>query len=289
MSSLTIASAQIKLSYKPKKGSTYEHKSEMTMSIKQNVMGQEINMEMEMDVTYLMEIKSKTSQETHVQLTYKDFVYIVSSPMMSMGYDSKNPVENPSEMDIMLDKMFRNVAGSTFTLVINPDGSVKSVSGMDAIREKILKSISGDGQLAQQIAGQMVGQQFDDQSMKSTFDHSFKIYPDRAVKAGDSWNSKNATVMSGMAANITTTYTLKEVSKKKADVVLSSEVEMLPSETMEGKITGTQTGTMLLDTDTGISSISEITQNMKGAVTTMGMEIEMEINSKSKITTKLIK
>jgi len=106
ISGLTISSAQIKLSFNPPKGKKYEYRQETIQSVKQNVMGQEIPMETEMSTTYLMEIKDKTPQETQTQLTYRDLVFIVSSPIVKIGYDSRNPIENPSEMDQMFSKMF---------------------------------------------------------------------------------------------------------------------------------------------------------------------------------------
>ena len=166
MLSIITVSAQMKLSFNPAMGTKYEYNMEVVQDIKQNVMGQEVPVKSEMNSTYLMEIKNKTPQEIHVQFTYLRFTFIVSNPMMNIKYDSKNPTENPSEMDRMFGKMFSTLIDKPFTAVFAPDGSVKSISGMETIIKNMLDAISADGQLAAQLGAQM-SQQFNEEAMKS--------------------------------------------------------------------------------------------------------------------------
>ena len=292
VSGLTIASAQVKLSFNPEKGKKYEYQTEMVQNLKQNVMGQEIQVETEMSFNYLMEVKDKTPQEIHLQFTYRDVSFIVSSPMMKMGYDSKNPVENPSEMDNNLSKMFSKMLNASFMAVVAPDGSVKSVTGMDAISESMTNALTNDGQAAAQMGAQMK-LQFSDDALKKMFEQSFKTYPDKAVKKGDSWNMENAisttTNNMNMNTNIKTKYTLKEVSKNMATVAVEGELEIIFPENIEGTLAGTQTGTILIDTKAGLPVTSDISQNMNGVIKMQGMEIQMETNTKMKSTTKEVK
>ena len=288
MSGLTIGSAQVKLSFNPEKGKKYEYQTVAIQNIKQNVMGQEIPVEVEMSTKYLMEIKDKTSQEITVQFTYHEMAYIVSSPMMKMGYDSKNPVENPTDIDKMLGKMFEKMIGQSVMVVIAPDGSVKSLSGMDAIGESMISAISADGQMIAQLGAQMK-QQFNDNAMKSSFEQMFKIYPGNAVKVGESWTVENTTVINNMNTGLKTKYTLKSVSKNIATIAVAGEIEMNPGAGMEGKLTGTQTGTMTVDTQTGVSVTGDVSQNMKGAFKVQGMDMQMELTSKTKTSIKEVK
>ena len=285
MSGLSIIPAQVKLAFNPSKGAKYEYQTEMIQNIKQSFMGQEMPIETEMNVTYLMEIREKTTQEAQVQVTYSDVAYIVSSPMMKMGYDSKNPIENPSEMDQILAKMFSNMIGQSFMLLIASDGSVKSVTGMDAISENMIKAVSANGQMALQLGASM-RQQFSDDAMKSSFEQSFKIYPANVVKAGDSWNTDYTMTMNNMNTNVKTKYILKDVSRNMATVAAESDIEMSASVEMEGKLTGTQTGTMIVDARTGMPVTSDMSQNIKGAVKTQGIDVQMELVSKAKTSIK---
>jgi hypothetical protein len=287
-SGLTLVSAQVKLSFNPAKDTKYEYAMQMVQTIEQNAMGQKIPMETEMDMTYLMEIKGKTPQETQAQFTYRDIAYILSSPMMKMGYDSKNPVENPSEMDRMLSKIFSTLIGKPFTLNIAPDGSVKSVTGMNAIAENMTKAVAADGQMAAQVSA-AVKQQFSDAAMKNMFEQSLKIYPANAVKPGDSWNVENTMAISGMNTTVKTKYTLKEVRKNEVTIAVEATMDMQSGAGMEGKLTGTQTGTMLVDVKTGMPVSGELSQNIKGSVKTQGIDVLMDMNTKTKMSTKEVK
>ena len=203
---LTVASAQIKLSFNPEKGKKYEYQTEVIQNIKQNLMGQEVPMEMKISITCLMEIKDKTSQEAQVQFTYQDVAYIISSPMMKMEYDSKNPVENPSEIDKALERAFSNLINKQFLMVIAPDGSVKSVTAVDAVAENAANTSAANWQVDAQIAAQ-INQQFSGDAMKNMFEQSFKMYPANAVTAGDSWNIEGTTTINNMNTSLKTKYT----------------------------------------------------------------------------------
>ena len=288
MSGLTIVSAQVKLSFNPSKGAKYEYQTEMIQNIKQAFMGQEMQIETEMNFTYVMEIRDKTPQEAQVLVTYRDVAYIVSSPMMKMGYDSKNPIENPSEMDQMLAKMFSNLIGQSFMMVVAPDGSVNSVTGMDAISDNMIKAIADNGQMAMQMGASM-RQQFSDDAMKNTFEQSFKIYPADAVKAGDSWNTESAMTVNNMNTSAKTKYTLKDVSRNMATVDVTSDIEMNASMEMEGKLTGTQTGILIIDTRSGMTVTCDMSQNIKGTLKTQGIDVQMELVTKAKISTTEVK
>ena len=289
LSGLSIISAQIKLSFNPEKGAKYLYTQDVVQQIKQTVMGQEMPMTMEMSMAYVMDVKEKSSQEIKAQFTYQDVGYNISSAMFSMKYDSKNPVENPSEMDIMMSKMFGSMIGKPFTVNVAPDGSVNSVTGMDAIVESMMQSVASGNPMGAQMGASMK-QQFNDDAMKSTFEQSFKIYPDRAVKAGDSWNTEQTTSQAGMNSIIKTQYTVKEIKNNIATIQLESNVSMKPAtQGMEGDLSGMQTGVLLVDAKTGMTISSELTQNIKGSVKMQGMDVSMELISEIKISTEEIK
>ena len=281
---VNVAFAQVKLSFNPETGKKFEYKMEAVQNIKQNVMGQEMPMETEMNSTYLMEIKDKTSREIRTQMTYEGFTFLVSSPMMNVKYDSKKPIDNPSDMDEMFEKIFSTLIGKPFTVVYAPDGSVKSVSGMGAIIENMIGSVSADGQAAAQIGVQM-SQQFSDESMKNMFGQSFHIYPDNAVKVGESWNMENSMSMNNMNIGIKTKNTLREVNSNRAIIAVTGEVDM---DMGEGKFTGMQTGTMIVDITTGLPVTSDISLNLKGSIKSQGMDIQMEMLTQTKMSVKEI-
>ena len=285
---LTIASAQVKLSFNPEKGAKYEYQTESLSNVKQNVMGQEIPVEMEVSLMYLMEIKDKTPQEIQVQFVCKDIAYIISSPMMKMGYDSKIPIENPSDMDKIFGKMLNGMLGSSFMVVFSPDGSVISVTGMETIAENMSGAVANDGPIAAQMAVQ-VKQQFSETAMKNSFEQSFQIYPDHPVRAGNKWDKESAMILNNMNTVFKTNYTLKNINRNMATVAVASNIEMSSGAGIEGKLAGTQTGTLIVDTRSGLPVSGNMSQNIKGAISTQGMEVQMEMETKNKSSIKEVK
>ena len=282
---LNIASAQVKLSFNPEKGKKYEYQTEVIQNIKQNLMGQEIPMEMTTSMTCLMEIKDKTPQEIQVQLTYQDLAYVVSGPMMKMEYDSKNPVENPSNIDQMLGKMFGEMLGKSFLAVIAPDGSVQSLTGMEAIGESMTKAIAGDGQMIAQLGAQMK-QQFNDDAKKNLFEQSFYFFPANPVRAGNSWNIENAVNMNNFNVVSKSRYTMRSISRNIANIAIDTKIESAVDS--EGEVSGTQTGNMTVDARTGIPVTSNLSANIKSNIKSSSMDLLMIIESKSKTSTKKI-
>ena len=287
--SIFTISAQTTLSFNPEKGAKYEYHTEMVQNIKTTVMGQEVPAEIKMDMMYLMEVKDKSEQESTVQFTFSEIAYIVSSLYMKMEFDSKNPNESPSDIDLMLSKMFKEMLGKSFTAVINTDGSVESVSGMEAIGESMTNAIARDGQMIAQLGAHMK-EQFNDAAMKNMFETSFKVYPANPVRTGNSWDIENAVTMNNLNVMYKSKYTLRSVSRNVATVAVDTKIEMNPEAgIVEGSnISGTQTGTLTIDTRTGMILTGNVTANMKGAMRTSGMDVQMVLDTKTKTSTKMI-
>ncbi len=285
LASVSIASAQIKLSFNPDKGAKYQYLHEMSQNITQSMMGQEIPMETSIVMNYDMIVTDKNQQETKAQFTYRDVSYIISSAMMKMGYDSKNPIPNPSDLDKMMNKMLGCFIDKTFELRIADDGSVISVTGTDAIIDEMSKAVSESGPVGAQI-GASLKQQFSDDAVKNMFEQSLKIYPVPAkpVKPGDSWDTEQNISVANMNSSNKTKYTLKSVAKNVATIDVLSTVNLKPSAGMEGELTGTQAGTMSIDTKSGMPASSELTQKIKGSIKVSGMDVAMDMTSKTKLT-----
>jgi len=282
---LTVASAQVKLAFDPKAGAKYECQMETVQNIKQNVMEDNMTMSTETSATYLMEVKEKTPQEIQVQFTYQRFVFVSLNPMMNVRYDSKVPNKNASEIDGIFEKMFSTLINKPFTVIFAPDGSVKSVSGMSAIAENLLKEVSFGEEIAAQI-GIQISQLFSDEFMKNMFEQSFNFYPKNAVKVGESWNTEYVMPMGNMKFDFKSKNTLKEVKANKATIEVTGDMNMNMA---ESKFTGTQTGTMIVDAATGMIVTSDVSQNMKGSINMQGMDFLMDLTSKTKTSVKEVK
>jgi hypothetical protein len=260
---------------------------EMKQNISQKMMGMDIAMQQLMAFDYEMTITSVGKNEIQAQMTFKNITYMVDSPYMKMEYDTKNPKQDANEIDRFMTKMLNAVIGKTMEVKMQPDGTVTSISGMDAIAQAMAQAAGTEnGQIAAQI-GATLTQQIDDKMLKSTLEQSFKIYPSKPISKDESWDVPLSLNMGGAAASVKTKYKLKDVKNKKAYIDMSSVIEMQPGNGT--KLSGTMTGSMVMDTATGMPESSEVAQDFDGTISVNGAEMPMKIQSTVKYTIKKTK
>ncbi|MDR1865621.1 MAG: DUF6263 family protein [Bacteroidales bacterium] len=280
---------QVTLSFKPEKG-TYLFEMQMDQSITQKMMGMDMTMEQKMNLNYEMAVKNVSDKEIQIRFTFSEIGYLLNSMYLKMEYDSRKPKTGEvSEMDGIMAKLFNVLVGKSLEMKMRPDGSVISLSGMDAIAQEMVKAVSTEnGQLAGQV-GKALSQQFNDKMWKNTFEQSFMTFPSRPVKKNDSWDAATQLNISGVVINSNNKYTLKDVKGKTGYIDVVSVIEMSPTSETKGKMSGSMSGSIIMDTATGISETSEMTQDISGTMSVNNMEIPMTIKSKIKTSTKKIK
>lgn len=261
--------AQVKLSFNPEKGVTYSYLFKTNQTGKQTVNGQEVPLNTSMDMLATMEVKEKSSNEISVDYTYKELAMSTVTPMMSINYNSTKPTDDLPEVEKLISQILGSLIGKTLNTVFEPDGSVKSVSGFQAIMADMQKKLPP---MAQQMSPTFL-QSFNDEAMKKMLEQSFKLYPQNAVKTGDSWTSDLSFAVAGINSDMKNTYTLKSVKDNTALIDVVSVVS--------GELSGNQTGEITLDIKTGLPTSSVATQTMKGKLNMQGVEIIMDIISKA--------
>jgi len=285
MSSFAVTMAQVKLSFNPEKGKKYEFHIETIENSKESAMRQEQSKESETVIKFLMEIKEKTPLETRVLFTYREIVYIFSYSKIKMEYDSKSPIENPSEIDKLLEKLLGKLLDKSFIAVIAPDGSVTAIE-MDAINEIMAQSVTVDDPMSEPMSV-AIKQEFSESSIKRMIEQSLKFYPANAVKVRESWTMED-TYVSNLNLTTKTQYTLNKIKKNIASITVVALVDVTHHR-MEGKLTGTKTGTMLVDTKTGMPVSSNLLQNVAGAFKVRNAEVSTEIITNKKTSIKEVR
>lgn len=286
-SSLTLASAQVKLSFNPEVGAKYEHQTEHVLNDKQIVGARSLPIEEKVTKSYVLDIKGKDAKGVEIQFTWQHISLLMNSPMGKWGYDTKKPNETSSELDNIHGRIFNSVIGKSFIVSIAPDGSVNSIVGVDAIAEGIKQAVVADGDMGAKLSASIIEEHFTESAIKEMIEQSWKIYPANNVKQDDDWNIKNRW---GEIANWNTTYILKDITNNVANITAEATVEVEPPGGIEGKLTGTQSGTLQLNINSGVLIGSNSMQNAKGNVKmrSMGMDMVVERVVKTTTTTKEI-
>ena len=213
----------------------------------------------------------------------------MKSPMLNLAYDSETD-EVPDEPQA---KIFSTLVGTSYRIVIGPEGTVKSVEGMDQVREAMLEAMGPE------MAGMvdaMVGQMFDDETMASMMQQVVQNFPERAG-LGDTWE-RSSSFPNPMLGTMSTTqhFTLERIEERtgKMVAVISYSGEIQIGDVGDSQLAGMMQlnnaatiGTMEIDVDRGLLLKSTGTTTMEITIAPPGGQ-EMVIGTISTVTMDLL-
>jgi hypothetical protein len=117
--------------------------------------------------------------------------------------------------------------------------------------------------------------QFSEPELKNQLEPVFLNFPDHEIKPGDSWQRKHG-ITGKVPADFTTNYTVKQIAGDQ--VTLDAESVIGPAG--QGmQIKGKQSGTLLVDSKTGLVLNAEFKQEME----TNANDMQVTINSRGKV------
>jgi hypothetical protein len=230
------------------------------------MMGQQIEINGDVNMNYNMEVADKNPEGTTVKSTLTRMKLNTTAMGQSRSFDS----EKPEDLEDEMGKVLKSEINQTTEVVLNESAAVVSIrrpntenAGPSADAIKSMMNFGGE-----ESGGAVL---------------PFLIIP-HGKKTGDSW--QDSTVKEGN--KVTTTYTLKQIDGTTATVSFaglqssSRKVEQMGTEVtvnMESKISGEA----IVNTATGV--IREKKTSMEGTGSTEIMGQSMPISNKVTITT----
>jgi len=278
------------LEYTFKIGDRYTWNQVTHQSIAQHVMGMDQLIENDINSTINMNVMTITANGATIEARYTKFVMNLKLPA-GMGAQILDSEGDTSKME---NKIMRSMVDKPFTITITKHGNIESIDG----EENLIVGFDQLGLSEQQATAMKtsVSQYLSESAIKGSFEMMLTNYPDKKVKAGDTWTNKNQ-VISSFSKEINNTWTLKEINKGTATVTADGVVTMIDKEKIvelpsnmkaNFDLAGTQKITSIINTSTGwpteVNVASEEKGNMKllaGGMIPQDMIIPMEVSSKS--------
>ena len=258
-----------------KAGDTLYAKTTTAMNQKMELMGQAIDMKMDMGMTMRLKVTDVKPDATVVEVAYQKVDLDINMPGVGAI---------PGLAD--LGDKFK---GATFTVTLNDKGVVTKVDGVEKFMDKLA---DGDEMTKQMVKGMM-----GPDAVKQQFAYIFTPTPGKPVAVGDTWVQKDKVSMGGMGKyESTATYKLLGVTDGVAKIGLTADMKFELGGEMEGlpfKITKSDikvdsfTGTLLFDTKLGrlTDSTSDLAAGGSLSMSAAGMEIDMVMKQKAKVVT----
>ena len=270
-----FSQSQIRISYNPEKDETYTFRFITDEKSNQSSGGHETTAGNRLEFVIDLYINNKLNDEVHADYIFKEIAMSFSSPTMSFSIDSKNKADN--SLDI--NKFFDCLIGKSLQIVVSTDGSVKIVTGFQPIMEDIQKVIASANETDRLITGMFLQTSFHEFAIKTNFEQSFKIYPDKEIKVGDSWSIDKSTSVSRITNNVINTYTLKSISEDIA-LIDVTVVSLMKNESLNRELKEEQKGEIKLNTKTGLPVQSSLSGNSKAIFNIQGIDVISEKEKK---------
>ncbi len=199
----------------------------------------------------------------------------MSGPTGNVSYDSRTD-EAPT---VPAAQMFAAMAGLSYTMVIGPQGTVKSVQGMDQLIDKMIGALPPKAM----TLGQGIREMFSEENITNMMQQSIQIFPQEPVGPGDSWPhsfSMSNPMIGGVTMNLTFTVDGIEAQDGGTVAVISSTGDMVVGEGAGGQFSGmiemgdTEiTSTMNFDVDRGLTLSSTTTSKIEMTISAAGPQM----------------
>jgi hypothetical protein len=267
---------KINLRFDLQEGNIHRYTFTATQDISQTLQDQQVDMQQTIIMGYSYEVEGFDDDgNAVVRVAYERIGFMQDGPLGTIEYKSWEKSEDVP----IIAQGFSALVGKSFTLTMTRLGEVVDVYGTEQLLDDILNSFDAD--LDDATRGQIrnaMKSQFGDQAMVEAMEKMFALYPEMPVGVGDSWTVEQD-VTSGLPMIMHHTYRVKKIEDSLVYLDVKTDVE--PNEEgahmeMGGiemcyRLSGTQEGSVVIDTVSGWIVESQMAQDFKGEVEVSGI------------------
>ncbi len=276
-----------------KNGETYEQLVSSQMQILQEISGQKIDIDMNIDGLMAYKVVGEDKDSYTLEVIYKSMGMKMVMQQMTMYFNSSDEGKEDQ-----FSKMLKAITNKPFEVVMAKNGKVKQVNNLEAIFNSSISQFDEMPAAQLEQMKSQLSQSYGTDAFKGNIEMVTAIFPDKKVKVGESWKV-NTQLKSGFEAGINTTYTL--VEKNKDFYTISGEATIATKDTeemtqmngmpMRFDMDGKMLSKIKVDSETGWIIEATIDQNIAGDAhigDTMGSGVDMvskmQMNGGFKIT-----
>ncbi|WP_443937026.1 DUF6263 family protein [Pedobacter sp. MW01-1-1] len=264
-------------------GKKYDYNFTSSQIIKQKYGDKEVNITQTIGTDYTFEVQGLQQNDKNIKVYYNRLTMKSSTGGNSLTLDSEDKT--------MASNPFAGMKGASFNMLISSNGDVKAVTGLDKMIDDIVRKSTTDTAKQAQMRG-VLGKQFSEKGMKESMQASLKIYPQHAVKVGDSWTI-DSEIQLTMPIGMKTVYKLIGVKDEVATVLIRGTMVAkgnfdLMGSTLETDLSGTNDGDVQIDLKTGMLIRSSIRLELFGTLKAADQVINFDMEGMNTVTGKEI-
>jgi|GEM_PF-1921343 len=256
----------------------------------QNTMGREVQTATNMEMMLHYEITDVQEEDFSMQMWFDNIktdiaMDIEGENIFKMSFNSNTDVEKATLDN--LDPFYRAMTNVPYKMKVTKIEKVESVEGFERMIESLISvaEIENDTIDLDKVKTTME-EYFGNESIKTIFEQIGSYLPGKPVCINESWNISMKMKLSHTIYDLDIKYTLKSVEDNLAQIEIEGTLKAPEDVTyivngMEttSTLSGTQTGTLYIDMDTGWPIKSIIRQDLTGNVTMTGINIPTSMTS----------
>ena len=256
------------LGFNLKIGQTYNHVMYSSSSIKQEINGQEINIDVTLSGKMAFKVTNLVNTVYSMSVSYEQLAMTMKLPNGEMIFNS----EKEDKTDIF-SSMLGEIKGKQFLVKMTSIGKIVEVENLDFIFENLIDKFPTLTLIQKQQIKTQLKQAYGEKAFKGSFEMITAIYPNTAVAKGDSWEIKTL-LETGFAATLTTTFELKDKTESYNLIVGKGKIMTLDKDAYtqvngmptQYNLSGTMNSNLKVDPNTGWIIEAKVNQLIAGNV-----------------------
>jgi hypothetical protein len=255
-----------KLGFNLKVGETYYHVMQSSSTIRQDINGQKINIDVTISGKTAFKVTNLKDTLYDMAVSYERLAMTMKLPNGDMTFNSDKNDDND-----IFSTILGAIKGKQFSIKMTKAGKIVEVKNLDSIFESLLDQFPKfTSQQKQQIKAQLL-QAYGEKAFKGSYEMVTNIYSNSAVQKGSTWTI-NTKLESGMAATLLTTYEFKDKIENYNLIIANGKFETSDKDAytqINGMptrydLTGTMNSTLKVDVKTGWIIEAKVNQLMSG-------------------------
>ena len=256
------------LGFNLKIGQTYNHVMYSSSSIKQEINGQEINIDVTLSGRMAFKVTNLVNTVYSMSVSYEQLAMTMKLPNGEMIFNS----EKEDKTDIF-SSMLGEIKGKQFLVKMTSIGKIVEVENLDFIFENLIDKFPTLTLIQKQQIKTQLKQAYGEKAFKGSFEMITAIYPNTAVAKGGSWEIKTL-LETGFAATLTTTFELKDKTESYNLIVGKGKIITLDKDAYtqvngmptQYNLSGTMNSNLKVDPNTGWIIEAKVNQLIAGNV-----------------------
>ncbi len=243
--------------YNLKKGETYPFLLKISQNQSMSAAGQSMNLSSSRTVDFDYFVDDVGENKFRLKATFKGFSESFKSPTgETISYNTASA--KPSDKDVAQSwTIYKSITGQSFMMEMDNKGKVLSVNGLDKVVSNSLAKLKNDFTAEEQNQiKELLKVSLSSESIKSQFEESLNIFPDKNLKIGEKWDDTQNISEGPVKGQNKVTRTLKEITGDKAKITVNGVQDVNGNDTQNGvsaimKNHATLDGYVDLDVETG--------------------------------------